>query len=123
VTVTVQGRKPKYANHVTRKVRLDLDSFAVLVSPDCYLISDRKNFPHEDPCAYVSLIEYDGRLQLRFAIAPKNVHIEKPSYYTVNPENWKEKAWICIPLEEIEKLKRVCKKVITPKTNLAEVLE
>lgn len=122
MVVTVQKRRPKYASHVLPPERLDLDSCAVLVDSETYLISDRKNGPYEQPEAKVSVIEYNGTLQLRLAIRG-NKHLEKPSYYVNNPEKWVEWCWITIPVSELEKLKKVCKKVITGKTNLAEVLE
>jgi len=119
---TTTIRTPKYANHLTKRERVILDSVGVLVDGETYVISDRRNEPHEQPEARVSIIEYNGTYQLRLGIRG-NKHLEKPSYFSINPGEWVEWCWITIPISELEKLKEICKRVITGKTSLAEVLE
>lgn len=109
--MTATIRKPKYVNHVISDI-FDLDSVAflakdpLLIDP-LYVISDRSSpFAEEEkPEAKVSIIPWRGSYQLRIAIRG-SCHIERPSYYVIDPSDWFEWGWIIFPQYEISRLRQ-----------------
>ncbi|MEM2567391.1 MAG: hypothetical protein QXH20_02825 [Candidatus Bathyarchaeia archaeon] len=88
-------KKPKYANHIwTEKTVISLDSVAFLC-PNCgyYVISDVSK--GENPKAAANWINYPKTGQVQFRVAVSGAyHVERLSYYTKLPNEWKEWQWI-----------------------------
>jgi len=100
--------KPKYASFIGEAVMLRLDSAAFLDDRNCsYVISDRSK--NEDPRLKAGYIWYPrGRCwQFRLSVGWSLSHVESPSYYAINPSEWREKIWIIVPIEELDKLIRL----------------
>ena len=102
-------KSPKYVRHLIRET-LHLDSAAFLYRDrsrePLYVISDRYSpfNPEEEPVAVVSLIKEGNRdFQMRLAVRGEH-HVEKPSYYVKDPNEWVEWIWIIIPKRELLKL-------------------
>ncbi|MEM2561838.1 MAG: hypothetical protein QXT06_05870 [Candidatus Bathyarchaeia archaeon] len=123
-------KKPKYANHVIRDI-FRLDSAAFLFKGDSlhpvdpvYVISDRFSpfVKGEKPEARVSIILEENRpYQLRIAIKG-DFHVEKPSYYVIDPSDWFEWGWIIFPQYEISRLRQFLARFIDEKTGLWELM-
>ncbi|MEM3526127.1 MAG: hypothetical protein QXV37_01825 [Candidatus Jordarchaeaceae archaeon] len=120
-------RKPKYANHITSDI-FDLDSVAFLVKDPSlidplYIISDRSSpfAEGEKPEAKISIISWKGAYQLRIAIRG-DFHVEKPSYYVIDPSYWLEWGWIILPQYEIARLRQFLARFIDEKTGLWELM-
>lgn len=92
--------KMKQVHKIAEKEYI-LDSAAFVVNSD-YYISDREN-ENEEPSVKISLIKYKGKAQFRLAISG-NFHKEKLKYFSKNPEEWKEKIWICIDINEAKEI-------------------
>ena len=94
-------RLPKYARHI-RKIEFSIDSISFFDGKEMH-ISDQIN--REDPRMIISFINYpkERRVQVRLAFKGK-FHREKLSYYVKDPKKWKEKVWITIPVEQLEKI-------------------
>jgi len=92
---------PKYARHI-RKAEFPIDSISFFDGSFMH-ISDQRN--KEDPRMVVSFINYpkERRVQLRLAFHGR-FHKEKLSYNTKDPKDWKEKVWIIIPIEELDRI-------------------
>jgi hypothetical protein len=123
LTVIEVAKKPKYVHHLIREAVI-LDSAAVKVDSDTYIISDRCSpfKAGEKPEAVVSLIkEGDRDYQLRIAVRGE-FHREKPFYYVVPPDEWIEWAWIIIPRSEFRKLMRILHSLVDGNTPLHELM-
>jgi len=99
--------KPKYASHVwTEKTVVNLDSVA-FYCPNCghYIISDVSK--GENPKATANWINYlkMGQVQFRLAVSGA-CHVERLSYYTKLPSEWKEWGWIIFAEKTVELLKK-----------------
>jgi len=100
---------PKYVKHILREtVRLDSAAFLYRNGSEepLYCISDRYSpfVQGEEPETVISLIKEGSRdYQLRLAVQG-DYHVEKPSYYIKNPNEWCEWMWICIPRAEFLKI-------------------
>ena len=94
-------RVPKYARHI-RKAEFPIDSISFFDGKFMH-ISDQRN--KEDPHMVVSFINYpkERRVQLRLAFHGR-FHKEKLSYNTKDPKDWKEKVWITIPIEQLDRI-------------------
>lgn len=108
--------KPKYANHIfTRIIKLDSASYLNRATKRLYyIISDRysKRVKGEDPEVVVSLIDNKKRgHQFRLAIRGK-IHVEKPTYYVINPMNWREWSWILFGKDKIIELRDSCNEAL-----------
>ena len=92
---------PKYARHI-RKAEFPIDSISFFDGKFMH-ISDQRN--NEEPHMVVSFINYpkERRVQLRLAFHGR-FHKEKLSYNTKDPKDWKEKVWIIIPIEELDRI-------------------
>jgi len=102
-------RLPKLVQHIIRE-DVKLDSVAFLYrnggEQPLYCISDRYSpfVEGEKPEAVLSLIKEGSRdYQIRLAVQG-DYHVEKPSYYIKDPQEWQEWAWICIPHSEFLKI-------------------
>jgi len=121
-------RKPKYVNHIVSDV-FDLDSVAFLAKDPSlidplYIISDRFSpfAEGEKPEAKISIISWrEGAYQLRIAVRG-SYHVEKPSYYVIDPSKWFEWGWIIFPQHEISRLRQFLARFIDEKTGLWEII-
>ncbi|MEM3591764.1 MAG: hypothetical protein QW702_06665 [Candidatus Bathyarchaeia archaeon] len=121
-------RKPKYVNHIVSDV-FDLDSVAFLAKDPSlidplYIISDRSSpfAEGEKPEAKISIISWrEGAYQLRIAVRG-SYHVEKPSYYVIDPSKWFEWGWIIFPQHEISRLRQFLARFIDEKTGLWEII-
>jgi len=95
-------RLPKYARHIWKSEEIPIDSISFLANGLMH-ISDQCN--NEDPRMVMSFINYprERRTQLRLAFSGK-FHVERPTYYRIDPVYWKERCWIIIPIEQIERI-------------------
>ena len=102
-------RLPKLVRHIfCETVRLDSAAFLYRNGEEqaLYCISDRYSpfVSGEKPEAVISLIKEGSRdFQIRLAVSG-DYHVEQPSYYVKDPQEWQEWAWICIPRAEFLKL-------------------
>ena len=101
VNLEVFEQLPKYARHI-RKAEFPIDSISFFDGKFMH-ISDQRN--KEDPHMVVSFINYpkERRVQVRLAFHGR-FHKEKLSYNTKDPKDWKEKVWIIIPIEELDRI-------------------
>jgi len=107
VDLTHFVRVPKYDRHIYReKLELPIDC-AKYVTDSVLYICDRNSIVRqgEDPRLIVSWINYpkENKVQLKLAVTG-NFHTEILNYYVKDPRNWKEKLWILIPEELVDKL-------------------
>ena len=125
----VMDRRPKYVNHIIFEI-FHLDSVAFLVRDPSllidpiYIISDRFSpFAREEkPEAKISIISWrEGDYQLRIAVRG-SYHVEKPSYYVIDPSKWFEWGWIIFPQHEISRFRQFLARFIDEKTGLWEII-
>jgi len=104
------GKKPKYAKHVFKRVEIPIDSISFRCHA-CGVMNICDQSKNEDPRMRISWINYprEKRIQLRLACLGK-FHIEKPKYYVIDPDIWKESNWIILPREIIDKVKEILEK-------------
>jgi len=96
-------KKPKYAKHIFKQ-SFNIESISFMANGYMW-ICDKNNIHgyNEQPTMTVSYILYprqNNTLQLRLAYAG-NFHREKLSYYVKEPNLWRERVWVIIPVEII----------------------